>query len=676
MDKKYFFEEKNKIFGIEHKEALSDWCKEQWKEETAHVLRCAEDACENRFLFDFPWDMERTWEAYEFGEHIDWNLIPYGDREFLWQLNRHRFLLCLGQSYLLTGEERFAEHFARLTRDFTERAQTGENIDLGPWRTLETGIRAENWIRSLFFLEDSPVVDEAFLEFFLEQMRKHGIRLKENFSDHKYQSNWGAIESTGLLLIALALPGSGQQEQFLETALERLKMTAKLQVMEDGVNWEQSPMYHNEVYRSFLLAVYYGEKAGIVLPCEIKEAVRSMAFADLAWKKPDHTQFVQGDSDATDLRDQISAGAWLLQEPVLKAGGYEKLDFEHAWLFGWEACQAYGKMPVQQPDFTSVALTDSGNYYFRSSWEPVANLLHFRCGDMGAAHGHGDKLHVDLVLNGEDVLVDSGRYTYVEGQSRYDLKGVRGHNTTLVDHMEFTGLADSWSCSRLSMAVKQQYKEMEKSAFVSGGHLGYLDKGIFVNRKVIWIKPDIYLIVDEFYAQGEHEYEALFHFSAQGRVEEKESCFCFTGQGNEAFLQFPDHSIQWEIKESRQSLFYNRIMENQVLRAVKRKQGFYSMITVINGGEKGKTRPVTVERKSPRSVTHDREFKPWEAESLFIRKKEETGIKEYMVFIAHQEIFSPADTALTENCMGYGNVIVFDCLGKKDAFITGEVLSW
>ena len=54
----------------------------------------------------------------------------------------------------------------------------------------------------------------------------------------------------------------------------------------------------------------------------------------------------------------------------------------------------------------------SGNTYFRSDWSERANFLHLHSGTMGAGHGHSDKLHIDLVVNGEDVLMDGGRYTY------------------------------------------------------------------------------------------------------------------------------------------------------------------------------------------------------------------------------------------------------------------------
>ena len=65
------------------------------------------------------------------------------------------------------------------------------------------------------------------------------------------------------------------------------------------------------------------------------------------------------------------------------------------------AVKDYEKLAAKEPDFTSAALADSGNFYLRSDWSERANLLHFACGGMSTGHCHGDKLHVSLVLNGE-----------------------------------------------------------------------------------------------------------------------------------------------------------------------------------------------------------------------------------------------------------------------------------
>lgn len=42
------------IFGTQGVEKVAEYCRENWQEDTAHVIRAAEDACENTFLFLFP----------------------------------------------------------------------------------------------------------------------------------------------------------------------------------------------------------------------------------------------------------------------------------------------------------------------------------------------------------------------------------------------------------------------------------------------------------------------------------------------------------------------------------------------------------------------------------------------------------------------------------------------
>ena len=150
-------------------------------------------------------------------------------------------------------------------------------------------------------------------------------------------------------------------------------------------------------------------------------------------------------------------------------------------------------MERRQPEFEAMALADSGNYYFRDSWKENGNLLHFHCGTMGAGQGQSDKRHVDLCINGEDVLTDAGRFTYVAGPDRYGFKNPDAHNTLTVDHQFFTVCRDSWECSKLCAPVKRQYGSGPEYGMVQGGHLVYMDSGVYVNRKIIHIRPeDVY----------------------------------------------------------------------------------------------------------------------------------------------------------------------------------------
>ena len=658
------------IFGVDDAAGIADYCREKWAEDVEHVLRTADDACENTFLFDFRWDMERTWEPVHFEKEIDWSLIPRGDREFLWQFNRHRFLPCLAQAYRFTGVERYAENYVRLMSDWIDRAEPGENIDLGPWRTLETGIRAETWLTSLPLILDSPAADENFLKKVEGALRKHQTRLMEHFQPHKYISNWGVLEGCGLLLLSAVLPDSGE---CMEEALRRLTETAKIQVLHDGMQWEQSPMYHNEVYHCFLTAFYYGERAGIKMPEKVRSAVKRMAYVDYMWKKPDHTQFAQGDSDASDLRDQITAGAYVLGDGVLKSGGFPILDYDSVWRFGLAGAEKYASIPAEKPDFVSAELPFGGNYYMRSGWDDKADLLHFHCGETGGGHGHADKLHIDLVIGGEDVLVDSGRFTYVDGPERFRFKGVSAHNTVLVDGKGFAECETSWIYQNLCTCMKQQYYEGKTGSFVEGSHLGYWEKGVLVNRKIVWIRPDIYVIADDFHAHGQHTYDSFFHFDGNGTVEIEEQRVHFTGRDAEAYLQFISSLLEeYVLEDTEQSCYYNERHPNRTCRLKMQAEGFCRRITVINGGRKGVVHPVKIEQIPLHSVVNEIDYPAEQAEGLRITD----GEREYVLFLCHQEVMTPTDILKWENCLGHGKAVLFDRTNEKEKMISGEILAW
>lgn len=657
-----------RIFGLDHLERIVSYSRKNWPEDVAHVMRVADAACENSFLFDFPWDMEQTNQPMIFEDKIDWSSIPRGDREFLWQFNRHRFLLCLAEAYQMTKDEKYAKNYVRLLADWIDHAKPGENIGLGPWRTLETGIRPETWLRTVPLVLESDMVDAIFLQKVYDCLKKHQNRLLTNFDDHKYISNWGVLESEGLFLLSLVLPDS---KEVLQTALTRLCKAAAIQVLPDGMQWEQSPMYHNEVYHGYLAVLFYGQRAGILMPDIICKTVENMAYVNYKWMKPDHTQFAQGDSDTTDLRDQISAGALILKDEMLKSGGYENLDFDNIWLFGDDGRCIYETLGAQEPDFLSLELPFGGNYYFRSGWDENANLLHFHCGDTGGGHGHADKLHFDLVICGEDLLVDSGRYTYVDGSERFLFKEAGAHNVTLVDGRGFAPCDTSWIYQKLCTCVKQEFYDGSLAGYVEGSHLGYWEDSVIVNKKIIWIKPDIYIICDNYLSHGSHLYENHLHFSGHGTVEDLAGDLHFTGDEMEAYVQFVTPQTG-EIRHTWQSFHYNEKHQNQTYVGTVQTNDSFHQITVINGSKKGKTSKVQVKNINLRLSGYERDLDRSQAEGLQII----SGQKEYVLFLCHQEVMTPTDILCWENCRGYGKTVLFDRSMEKDEIIAGEILSW
>lgn len=631
------------------KQETINYIKENWEKQRKHVLRIAEDAIEQKFLFDLPWDMERTYETVKFEKEIDWEYQPGNDPEFVFQFNRHMFFLCLGKAYQMTGEEKYVSKFAELFHDWTKKNPVPEEKKTTCWRTIEAGIRGEIWTKAMGLMEKSSVITEEFRMLFQKALQLHGEYLANSDTIFQKKSNWGVLESSGLLAIACYLPKERKTEEWKGLAINRLSIQSEIQIMGDGMQWEQSPMYHNEVYHCYLEVVRLAKLHNLILPEVILENTKKMAYANLAWKKPNHCQIAMGDSDETDVRDLITHGAYLFQDPVLKFGGYERLDFDGIWDFGEEAILEYENLEKQSPDFKNIWMQESGNYYLRSGWEEEADFFHFRCGSLGGGHGHSDKLHIDIVWNGEDILLDSGRYTYVSGEERTLLKSAFAHNVPIVDRKDYLVIKDAWGVENTTPPMNSIAKEMGRYTYFQGGHAGYvMSDGVFVNRKIVAIGTDIFVIMDEFFAGGEHEAAQYFHFNNQGilQVDENKRLIQYSGEKAKGTLFVLTEDAAIEKAKTLISRNYNQKENAEMIKIVNKKNGFQTLFSVI--AKDGWEAQSVLVQNYITGGTFDAAI----AEGVKIQK----GDIEYYLFFHHSDIANPSEIIGTDELYGIGRI--------------------
>lgn len=667
-----YFENANNFISREDMDWCSEYCRYHWNEEVGHILRIADDAAAGRFLFDLRWDMERTYEPVVFEGEIQWDYMPKDDPEFIFQFNRHQFFICLGQAYAMTGDEKYAKTYADLLHSWIIQNPLNEDTKKTTWRSIEAGIRAETWVKSMSYFKDSVKVTDELVQEYVDSLKTHAGYLLESYKDFQIKSNWGVIESRGLMEIALALPKSDLSQKYLDTALERLLEEIQVQILDDGVQWEQSPMYHNEVFHCYLEALRLAKRYGLRLPAAMTDGIRGMAYANLAWKKPNHCQVMQGDSDETDIRDLLSQSAALLEDPVLKFGGYDCLDYDGAWDLLKEGVQIYDNLKSREPEFLNRLLEDSGNYYFRSDWSRNADFMHFRCGFLGGGHGHSDKLHIDLVINGEDILMDGGRYHYVEGEKRSWFKSALSHNVPVIDNQDYLICKDAWGVDNKSSAYFSRCKQKNGYMFLQGGHAGYINGGlgnVWINRKVIGLENRLFVIADEFYTTEEHTFTQLFHFNNQGKVSVSGNQATYTGHKADLDMVFLGEDVQLELKKSMLSRNYNQLEENQMAAASCERSGFCSMITVLSGCESGEKDRITVEKLPVTVPAKGLKLDSEEAEAVMISNHN----KKYLVMIAHKDIADSCDMIEAGGCKGLGSVIVFDTETQR---VGGTVLNW
>ncbi len=680
MNNKYFF-----FKDCAERDRTVEYVKKYCREEFDHVMKTADNVCNNVFSFDLRWDMERSQKPVVFKDKIDWLKLPGDDGEWIYAFNRHKYWICLGQAYAATKDEKYVKAFIGQLESWVTTMGREKCENAPVWRTIEAGLRMEYWLKAFCYFEDSPLITDKVKALFYKSMTDHAEFILGVWNSYNLMSNWGQMANHGLFIAGVMLPETWKDldgkvqhtknSEYINTALSRLEQEARIQIYDDGVQWEQSPMYHNEILHHYLDVLILAQRNNIKIADDVVEKIHAMCTADVIWEKPNGEELCMGDSDAIDVRDLTTKGALLFKDSFIKSRSYEKLDYETVWDVGADQATVYESIPTENAAHKTLeSLSASGNFFFRSSQNSDALFFHFHCGTLGAGHGHSDQLHVDLFANGEDILIDGGRFTYVDKKERYDFKDSTGHNTCTVDGKNIYKCVDSWGCDGLVRSLNRNAASKNGFNYIEGG---YIKDGLFVNRRCIFIEPDILVINDEFYAKENHSYQQYWHFAPQIKVEKSgDDRWLATGNTTQTEIvsviadknAIPlNYDYKANIIDGEFSPHYNAKVPTKVVKAEWKAKGFSSQWTVISVnktncdctscGKKssGDFEKITVESVPVLSNFKNGYFPRESIEAVKISK----GKKEYTVVIAHKEYASPTDTF----CAGG---ITWDDLAKQN----------
>lgn len=483
-------------------------CREEARAAAAHADRLMEQT----FTFEDRWDMEPCAVSYTLGEMV-WDRTPNKDPEWVYMLNRHEYLHKLLLAFYITGRQPYIHKLKWYLEDWIA---SNPIIPSGTetTRTIDTGIRCMGWQFLLLHLIGGNMMGREEAERVLHSMADQFTNMKERYIGKYTLSNWGVLQTTaichGYMWFREYLPGGGMEEW----AWEELERQLDLQVMPDGSHWEQSIMYHIEVLLSCmkLLASRQGEapRDKMWLCHKVGDMARYVMHA----AGPDHCQPAQCDSDVTDVRDILVKAAVLTGDGRFKFTGYETMDLDSAWLLGRDGICGYGRLRPEEPQSRSLCAQDTGNLYVRSGWSGESHYTCLQCGPLGSGHGHADMTHINLYYGGKPFLVDSGRYSYMEGEPlRPALKSAQAHNVCVIDG-ESHGIPEgSWSYRTYGSCLKNYYRESGPVHYCEMAYHGTLSDGrnYLVIRRVMIADPGIWLIVNDIECGGLHKIEEYYH---------------------------------------------------------------------------------------------------------------------------------------------------------------------
>lgn len=633
---------------------VTQWLRTEDREEMEEVMVQADRLMEHIFLFQDRWDMEPCSVPYQL-KPMEWEISPNGDPEWIYMLNRHEYFKKLMLAGWFTGEEKYLRKLKELIVHWISHVSLQEK---GPAvRTIDTGIRCRSWAAILAHLMAMGLVEDEEALKILRSISEQLTYLRDSYVDKYRLSNWGVLQTTGILVNGLLF------QEFLDPeliawALEELKQELELQVYEDGSHWEQSILYHMEVVNACSEVLAMAQMLGRSVDKKIRDTIYSMyRYVQMA-AGPDHMQQAQGDSDVTDVRDVLSCGALLFRDGVLKYGGYQKLGLEHAWLFGMQGIRQYEKLEAVCPDELAGIYPESGNYYFRTGWQEDANYTYLQNGPLGSSHGHVDLTHISNYYKGTAFLTDSGRYSYMEQEPlRRYLKNAQAHNVCRVEGAE-AGLADgSWSYAYYGDCLKNYVKAIDGIHYAEMPFLSKEPGGsmAFHNRRALVFPEGIWLIADEIRMDGVHKSQASFHFAPEVKLRSEKAGEALVERDGIRLKLGSEKELVW--KKDVLSRRYNEMEEHLVFTAKEEWKDEGWMISWLAPEEAVLTDAPVFQAEKKESCSRE-----------LVTSKEiwMDGSLKYVVILFRHEVFRGRKVFSYEGVPFYGKAVVLR--KKEDGF--------
>ncbi|MBU2906457.1 heparinase II/III family protein [Arenibacter algicola] len=437
--------------------------------------------------------------------HRDWYYKgPNNDNEWAWLSNRHSQLSQIFNTYLETGNPKYAQYMDLFLRDFIIKSMPYPAVksSTSVWRGLEVAARAKKWTKMFYGLINSDYISPATQLLMLSSLPDHA-HYNRNFHS---SNNWLTMEISSLATVAAYFPEYKNSEEWLDYAIETMVESMKDQVYPDGVQTELSSHYHNVSLINFELFKDICDKANKTLPDFYNNTIEDMYGYISHMVRPSGFRLMNNDGDRGSDRNFILKGAKKYNHP------------------DWEYIVANGQSGNKPVDGPSYFYPWAGHFVSRSGFDQDAQWSFFDMGPWGSGHQHNDKLHLSVSAFGKDFLVDSGRFAYtgeVAEKFRPYAKGSAGHNLILIDGKGQTSgpklaqepLADS------------HFKITEGFDYASNSFDQFIDIAgkAKQTRAMFYVRNEFWVVVDRVETDRPRTIEALWHWHPDNKVEKERS---------------------------------------------------------------------------------------------------------------------------------------------------------
>lgn len=412
-------------------------------------------------------------------------------------------------------------------------SRTHNSLVSEAWHEHAVSSRLKNIIHFQERAKEYKLDDVTYQEILLKHCEF--LSVKKNYKEN----NHGIMMDSSLIRASQRLTDKKLKQRYLETAYYRVKMAYYRDFSKMGVHLENSPEYHKMVLNLLKNVSTSLTKQGYSLGKDFSSFITRANHYTKAIIKPDKKLPIIGDSS-------------LYNEKVEKS----YLDF------------------VDQE--AGIFITQ----YRNKTNEKNSTWLAFKSGYRSKTHKHKDDLSIFYYLNGHDLLMDSGKYSYnLKDPIREYIVSPKAHSTIYLRDNEYK-LTNEYS-DQLKLKTTRY---ITRSDYKTSTGINNLYPNTNITRNVILTQDNLLIVSDILISKDQQDAVQNFVLP-ESAIVEKVSNQLFEVSIDDKVYVFQNHAlddeeINGEIEDGYLSYKFDTYVENKRIEFSKKGRRIYHLTTI------------------------------------------------------------------------------------------------
>ena len=463
------------------------------------TTRCF-DTLEEKWNVDFKTGYR--WVPGRF--YLRYPIVDYAsksDIKYPWEISRCHHLLLLGQAYLITKEEKYAQ---KVVNEILGWLSVNPFMYSVNWVcAMDVAIRAANWIHAVRLIIDSEAFNNPkFQSVLLDSLVEHAYYIEKNLEKGKpYSGNHYIADLVGLIHIYLLLDNKKDK---LNRVVEEFQNEIRSQVLPSGFHFEKSTSYHKLVLEMILHTCYQLQANKIALDEDVICKIKAMTHFMRAIIQPDGNIPFIADNDN---------GRFLPYDSNLNfAEGMYILNLANK-VFPDENYTTIQKS-MFDPD-SNLAVLRNNNWYATIHNNPISRYQHKDSqNDVYNSHTHCDMLSFTLSDGTRNLIVDPGSFCYTSSpKQRMKFRSTPMHNTICVDGMDQQKQDGDRLFSLKQFSFPLNTEMTKENTFKGEYEYRNGTEVLYCHQRLFSIEEDGCVVIDNILPIGNRCIKAYFHLS-------------------------------------------------------------------------------------------------------------------------------------------------------------------